>query len=374
MDEPEQAAGNKAPFSVADKIAKAILYEGYLLYPYHRNSTKNVQRWTLGGLYPDQYVKKMGAGSDASLMQVEFLILGTLESHLTSEFRFLQLSGEVAEERTVPAFQTRLSELLNPKSRSRLFSFQAGEKQIQGSICAWARQVAHGGFRITLQVQNESPLARREELLQTTLVSPHFLLGVEGGEFVSLLEPQSDFERLAEECKNIGMWPVLAGSREQRNILLCSPIILYDYPEIAPESPGDLFDGTEIDEILSLRILTLTDEEKREARASDPKVAELLDRVETLGPEALGKLHGRLRRLNSGLRSGDRVRLKPKRRADIFDIALKDKMATILGVEEDFEGRIYYTVTIDDDPGKDLGIEGKPGHRFFFMSDEVEAV
>ena len=79
--------------------------------------------------------------------------------------------------------------------------------------------------------------------------------------------------------------------------MLSSPIILYDYPQVAPESPGDLFDGAEIDEILSLRILTLTDEEKAEMRRSDDRARRILERTETLPPEHFMKLHGTLRGL-----------------------------------------------------------------------------
>ena len=74
--------------------------------------------------------------------------------------------------------------------------------------------------------------------------------------------------------------------------MLSSPIILYDYPAIAPESPGDLFDGTEIDEILTLRVLTMTDQEKEEARSTDARAGRLLDRAELLAPEQFAKLHG----------------------------------------------------------------------------------
>ena len=91
---------------------------------------------------------------------------------------------------------------------------------------------------------------------------------MQDGEFVSLLEPPPEFQEAAAACSNVGTWPVLAGEPGQRDTVLSSPIILYDYPQIAPESPGDLFDGTEIDEILSLRILTLTDEEKSAMRRS----------------------------------------------------------------------------------------------------------
>ena len=81
-----------------------------------------------------------------------------------------------------------------------------------------------------------------------------------------------------------------------------SPIILYDYPQIAPESAGDLFDGTEIDEILALRILTMTDAEKLEVRNGDDRARRILERTEMLPPEHFQKLHGALR----GLRASSR--------------------------------------------------------------------
>jgi hypothetical protein len=72
------------------------------------------------------------------------------------------------------------------------------------------------------------------------------------------------------------------------------------------------------------------------------------------------------------LRAGDRVRLRPRRRADILDLALDGKAATIASIEQDIEGRLYLAVTVDDDPGNDLGDQRQPGHRFFFHPDEVE--
>ena len=125
-----------------------------------------------------------------------------------------------------------------------------------------------------------------------SLVSTHVILGVKDGEFVSLLEPPAELQTLASSCQNLGAWPVLVGEPGQRDTMLASPIILYDYPQIAPESAGDLFDGTEIDEILSLRIMTLTDEEKREIRESDDRAREILDRTEAMPAEQFMKLHG----------------------------------------------------------------------------------
>jgi hypothetical protein len=155
--------------------------------------------------------------------------------------------------------------------------------------------------------------------------------------------------------------------------MLSSPIILYDYPQIAPESPGDFCDGTEIDEMLAMRVQTLTEDERREVRAGDARAAAILDRTDALAAEHLLALHGAVRRSEAGgLRCGDRVRLKPSGGADGFDLALQGRMATVASVEETVEGRVYLSVVLDDDPGRDLGLQGQPGHRFYFRPEEVE--
>jgi len=71
-------------------------------------------------------------------------------------------------------------------------------------------------------------------------------------------------------------------------------------------------------------------------------------------------------------RVGDRVRLWPLGDADIMDLALKGKAAVIAAIEQDYENRVHLAVTVDDDPGRDLGPAGKPAHRFFFRPEEVE--
>ena len=126
-----------------------------------------------------------------------------------------------------------------------------------------------------------------------SLVSTHTILGVrDGGEFVSLLDPPEEFKEAVAGCQNTGTWPVMVGEEGERDCMLSSPIILYDYPQIAPESPGDLFDGTEIDEILTLRIMTLTDAEKREMRSVDEHARRILERTETMPGEELMRMHG----------------------------------------------------------------------------------
>jgi hypothetical protein len=162
-------------------------------------------------------------------------------------------------------------------------------------------RVAEGLFKLSVRIRNRTLFsahqASREDALLCSLVSTHTILGVQDGEFVSLLAPPERISALAASCENVGTWPVLVGEEGQCDTLLSSPIILYDYPQIAPESAGDFFDGTEIDEILSLRIMTLTDDEKKEMSQSDERARQMLERTESMPVEQLMKLHGVLRGL-----------------------------------------------------------------------------
>jgi hypothetical protein len=229
-------------------------------------------------------------------------------------------------------------------------------------------------YRLIVRVWNQSPYSGDGDATRKSMLSTHTILTVRRGAFVSLIDPPPEFRDAASGCHNLGTWPVLVGVEGEYDTMLSSPIILYDYPQIAPESPGDLFDSGEIDEILTLRILTLSDEEKAEIRGGGSRAREILERSETLPPEQMMKLHGALRGLRPAFRvkQGDRVRLRPRRNADIFDLALAGKLATVEAVEHDFEGNVHVAVVLDDDPGRELGMLRQPGHRFFFAAEEVE--
>jgi hydrogenase maturation protease len=254
---------------------------------------------------------------------------------------------------------------------ARLFRF--GE--LEGEVAVGAAPVSTGVLRLRVVARNMTATAASDRARATgaSLASAHVLLGVTGGEIVSSTDPPPHLRDAADASANEGVWPVLVGPRGRRDVALASPIILEDHAQIAPESPGDLCDATEIDEILTLRILTLTDAEKAEARATDPRARAILDRAEALGPDALLSLHGALR-AKGAYRPGARVRLRPRHRADVMDLALAGRVATITSVERDYEGTTFVAVTVDDDPGKDLGAAGFPGHRFFFRTDEVEVL
>lgn len=395
-------------FARARLVADALLYEGYLLYPYRPSSLKNRQRWTFGGLSPRVHGELDGGLSPFSLGSECLVEAEGPAAELEARVRFLQplqrrsgAAWQQACERQVESGPLSLAALVEqPHRQSFMFATSPREKDfacaaIEGVLEITAVLLAPRLYKLSLRVLNLTPMASPQDgeaARLRTLDATHLLLGVRGGGFVSLLEPPEPLRAAAEACRHSGAWPVLLGEAGARDLLLCSPIILYDYPAVAPESPGDLCDATEIDEMLRLRILTLTAEEQRELAASDERARRMLEQTARMQPDELLRLHGAPRPAwdlesfqqampappaslqvdGAVLRPGDRVALRPRRRADVFDLALAGRAATIASIEQDFEGRLLLTVTLDDDPGRDLGVSGLPGHRFFFHPDEVE--
>jgi hypothetical protein len=293
--------------TTVEQIAEAILYEGYILYPYRASALKNGQRWNFGVLYPPEYAAAQ-QGSDAASMQCECLARGV--DSLSVTVRFLQLATRENWQEAV----TREIRTDVVGTHSFLFADRADrdaggvvrrQEQIEGLIEVGVQPVQEGWSRVSVRISNcgvfdfppgdSAAWSAREAALRRSLVSTHAILRVRGGEFASLLDPPEELRQWSAACSNIGLWPVLAGDAAQLDTMLASPIILYDYPQIAPQSAGALFDGTEIDEILSLRILALTDEEKREMRETDPKTRSLLERTESLDAEQWMQLHGIMR-------------------------------------------------------------------------------
>jgi hydrogenase maturation protease len=308
---------------LVDRVADAVLYEGYLLYPYRPSSVKNRQRWTFGGLFPRDTTLTR-SGDEPYAFRCECVVEDAAGTALRVRVRFLHLiqrtaGGQVwqeAEDREVALPELRLAHLPAacefefPERRTTdVIRDPAGtavgevvrmQVAVRGSVDVSATVIS-AGFRLCVRVSNTTPRDRpegvRAELLPAALVSTHVILELTGGAFVSLLDTCAEYREAVSACKNVGVWPVLVGEVGERHTLLASPIILYDYPQLAPESPGDLFDATEIDEILTLRILTMTDDEKREMRAADPRADALLTRTEALAQEELMRLHGTIRGL-----------------------------------------------------------------------------
>jgi len=272
---------------------------------------------------------------------------------------------------------------------------------VRGVIEVVAQPVDDVVFKITVRILNRTPvppndLENQSAIIMRTCTSTHTILHTQGGEWLSLTDPPPAYAEATAACKNIGTWPVLVGdqSKHERDAMLSSPIILYDYPQIAPESPGDLFDGLEIDEILTLRVMAMSDAEKIEMRQVDEQARRILERTENMSSDHLLKMHGVMRSVRSSnedffnpttrlesatvggvqVKAGDRVRIRPKRRADVMDMALNGKIGVIEAVEQDVEGGVQLALVLDDDPGRDLGMMRQPGHRFFYATDEVELI
>lgn len=345
-----------------EKIANAVLYEGFMLYPYTASALKNQQRFNFGVLSP--------GGAEGSEMLTECLVLARPDCEIDVRVRFLWYSGgEDPEEQAIDLAGWRVA---GPGAAARRVLENGGAAAVE----AGAQPCGGELLRIAVRVRNQTPPDTGDAMARS-LLSTHAILQVRGGEFVSLIDPPAEYRDAAMACRNVGTWPVLVGEAGERSSMLSSPIILYDYPQIAPESPGDLFDGAEIDEILTLRILTLSDAEKEEIRNGGARAREVLERTEQLPPEQFMKLHGAvrgMRPLGQVVKQGDRVRLNPGRGADILDIALAGKLATVESVEQDYEGKVHVAVVLEDDPGRELGLMRQPGHRFFFTPEEMELV
>jgi hypothetical protein len=284
--------------TTVEQIADAILYEGYILYPYRASALKNAQRWNFGLLYPPAFAAAQ-TGSDTATMICQALLRG---ESVNVTIRFLQLVRRETWEEAIPREIT----IEGPGKRSFLFPGREDRDQngvvrkqerLEGEIEVGIEALRDGWSRVSLRISNtgSGELTGRDAAVLHSLVSTHAILHAPSGEFASSLDPPEKLSGADGQCTNSGLWPVLAGDSTRRDTMLASPIILYDYPQIASESAGALFDGTEIDEILSLRILTLTEDEKREMRATDPKVRRLLERTEALDPRDWMQMHGVMR-------------------------------------------------------------------------------
>jgi hypothetical protein len=293
-----------------EAIVRAVLYEGYLLYPYTRSAAKNQVRFPFGGVYPPAWE------TEPSEMRTECLLQPGRGCGVRVQVRCLHLvvrsaEGEVpwqeAMEQTAVDVEAPVESLLASPLRVPV-ELEAGRdveagtvrewQAIQGLVTVAASAVDERTLKLTVHIENSTPTPPgigRDEALLRALVSTHTVIRVAGGRLVSLAAPPLELAEAASACDNVGTWPALAGVPGSHDVVLSSPIILEDYARVADESPGDLFDSTEIDEILTLRILTLTDAEKAELRRTDERARRLLERTESLTAEQLMRLHGTLR-------------------------------------------------------------------------------
>lgn len=275
-------------------IANAVLYEGYMLYPYRPSALKNQRPgWSFGTLLPPSYTASNP--HETSFMSGEVLALRVDAAEFTIDGRFLQLyPGGASVERSVEMHATLSSLLDHPVETT--FAFAADSNEVRGCVKLFAETMSKDVIKISLSLHNHSRSGKgfsdRDAALQQGLIAAHAIILANGSEFVSLLDPPEELQSLVAGCHRAGVFPVLAGNPDERTAMLFSPIILYDYPQIAPESPGDFFDSSEIDELLTLRVLTLSEAEKDEMRHGSSRGRELLERTESTTPEEVLRMHG----------------------------------------------------------------------------------
>ncbi|MFD8542783.1 hypothetical protein [Streptomyces sp. NPDC059649] len=453
-------------FAVARQVADAVLFEGYVLYPYRASAAKNRLRWQFGVLVPPGWT---AAGAEHSHQRTECLMEPKSGARLSAELRFLHAQRrtvqrlrpdgefETVDELELPdrvlvpwdeATEERLTldaavTELTGAGRTLPFTLPANEEtepvhdadgrligrlvRRRGRIDGRLRLTAspldgpYTALRLTATVENTgdwtpSGTADRTAALPHALIGAHLFLGLSAGRFLSLTDPPEWARTAVASCRNEHTWPVLAGEPGRADVVLSSPIILEDHPAVAPESPGALYDALEIDEILALRTAALTDQEKREARGTDPRAADVIELADTMPPEVLDRLHGAVRALREvtgpgpeapggqtpdvpGTRpdtpwwdpggdrdvdpatdrigidgrrvgAGSRVLLKPgRRRTDAQDLFLHGRTALVEAVLHDVDGGVHLAVTLEDDPGADIRRE--QGRFLYFQPDEL---
>ncbi|WP_030416755.1 hypothetical protein [Streptomyces sp. NRRL S-1448] len=453
-------------FAAARQVADAVLFEGYVLYPYRASAAKNRLRWQFGVLVPPGWT---AAGAEHAHQRTECVMEPKPGARLSAELRFLHAQRrtvqrlrpdgefETVDELELPdrvlvpwdeATEERLTldaavTELTGAGRTLPFTRPASEQtepvhdadgrligrlvrrraRIDGRIRLTASPLdgPYAALRLTATVENTgdwtpSGTTDRTEALPHALIGAHLFLGLSAGRFLSQTDPPEWARAAVATCRNEHTWPVLAGEPGRADVVLSAPIILEDHPAVAPESPGALYDALEIDEILALRTAALTDQEKREARGTDPRAADVITLADTMPPEVLDRLHGAVRALREvtgpgpeapgdqapdvpGTRpgtpwwdpggdrdvdpatdrisidgrpvgAGSRVLLKPgRRRTDAQDLFLHGRTALVEAVLHDVDGGVHLAVTLEDDPGADIRRE--QGRFLYFQPDEL---
>lgn len=444
-------------------VADAVLYEGYLLYPYRASSHKNQSRWQFGVLGPPSAAPAC-FGEEPDMAMECLLAPDGSPTAVTVHLRFLQVQVREVQRREADGGHTPVAELT--VDGAQVLSWEEAVEQeivlpaLSLTEPADVRRTVPGGeereqltdadgapvgrivrrrlpldlrirvgataddglLRLSLAVVNEHPgtPGSKDEAIRSSLIGAHLILRAHGGAFVSLLEPPEHAVAAAARCRQRRCWPVLAGAEGSADTVLGAPIILYDYPEVAEQSPGALFDSTEIDEILTLRVMTMTEQEKAEARATDPRAREIIERCDAMSAADLQQLHGLLREphaaavpgslppLNADLRDseppgfdtggapwwdpasdaavrpssdavvingvsvsqGSLVRVHPSRRADAQDLFFAGQVARVTAVLSDVDGGTHVALVLVDDPAADM--HDWYGRYFYFAPDELE--
>jgi hypothetical protein len=409
-----------------EQVVNAALYEGYILYPYRQSSKKNKgNQCAFGCIYPKDYSDSQNGG-DACVHQTECLVKTTGDSpsmtvtvcflhpmmrdtdYLTAEekvsggWQECPEPGESWQEATEREIEFNLalgascdekpfaspffiSPTLTVENASGQTAVQRWQDGLEGIIEIENKIVGPELHKVTIRVHNLTPMTADEcenetTVLMRTFAFTHTILRATGAEFISLADPPNELAETARKCQNIGAWPVLVGDEGsgEKHTLLSSPIILHDYPQIAPESGGAFLDSAEIDEMP-----TMADEARLEMRHVDEQAWRSLKRNRETGGINFPRLQGQMPTtpakqmpaVTAGgreLRRGSAVRIHPTRHTNNFDTMLEGKKARVEAIEEDAEGQIHLALVFGDDPGESWGAPRQPELRFFCDLEDVE--
>ncbi len=292
-----------ARFGAAKGVADAVLYEGYVLYPYRASSKKNQLRWQFGVVAPRAFVA--AGGAESSTMRTEVIVETRSHCRLQVRVRALQVQARTIEALDGAAFEgqgggdgylpvatldaggavwatfdeaverqadlvdidldvvankPRVVEIALPEAREVSPIVDDAGRTVGRAVrtrSALAAQITVGAemvdgpyplTRVWVVVDNltdwAGPATSHDDVVRRSLVAVHLLAAVDGGRFVSLLDPPRFAEPAVAACTNTGTFPVLVGDPGADDVVLSSPIILYDHPAVAPESEGDMFDAT----------------------------------------------------------------------------------------------------------------------------------
>jgi hypothetical protein len=265
-------------------LVRTLLWEGYALYPYTRGTAKNATPTPFGIVYPPAYTATVAAARDSLVLRGVALAAGDAE--VTAEVRFLQASGSRHEavERRVTFAERSLTAIAAGPGEQRF-----SEDGLEAVVRLSATALEDGGHEIGLRVENTTAFTARDggraEALASSLLSTLPFLRLAAGRFASPLEP-------AGQVGSENTFPVLA--TEADDTLLGATIVLPEHPQIAPESRGDLFDGTEIEEALLLHVLVLSEDERASIARDDPAVRAMIERAAAATPAEILSLHGRM--------------------------------------------------------------------------------
>ncbi len=356
-----------------EELVSSLLYEGYALYPYTPGATKNATPTPFGIIYPPAYAAECAGAHDHA--RLECLAHPGRDATLTATLRYLVPSGErhEASERRFELGPASIGERISVEFEGGRFTLRSERPAEDGSVVV--RSCVHNTAQVPAGLDRASALT-------SSLISTHIVLELSAGRFVSPLESGGE---------SVNIYPVLATPGD--DAVLGAAIVLPDHPQLAPESRGNLFDNTEIEEALVLHVQSLSDSEREQAAAQDPAVREMLERAMAVTPQEIISLHGGLKEVapeqpprgannNPGeesatvrgvtFRRGAKVLLAPGTDRDVYDRMLDGRMATLERIYVDYDDDVHLAVTVDDDPGQELMRE--TGRYHFFRPYEVKAL